>query len=92
MKSRPLVDGATTRSRPLAEAFRQLRTNLQYVDLDHSQKLIVVTSALPDEGKTTTTCNLAIALAQGGARVALVDADLRRPRAGAAWVWTMRSG
>jgi capsular exopolysaccharide synthesis family protein len=68
---------------PLAEAFRQLRTNLQYVDLDNAQKLIVITSSLAEEGKTTTTCNLAIALAQGGRRVLLVEADLRRPRAGA---------
>jgi receptor protein-tyrosine kinase/non-specific protein-tyrosine kinase len=66
---------------PLAESFRQLRTNLQYVDLDHENKLIMVTSPVPGEGKTTTTCNLAIALAQGGAKVALVGADLRRPRA-----------
>ncbi len=82
VKSKPLVMADDPQS-ALAEGFRRLRTNLQYVDLDRSQKLIVVTSALPNEGKTTTTCNLAIALAQGGARVALVDADLRRPRAGA---------
>jgi capsular exopolysaccharide synthesis family protein len=82
VKSKPLVVVDNPQS-PLAESFRQLRTNLQYVDLDHAQKLIVVTSALPNEGKTTTTCNLAIALAQGGAKVALVEADLRRPRAGA---------
>ncbi|MBA3741935.1 polysaccharide biosynthesis tyrosine autokinase [Sporichthya sp.] len=82
VKSRPLVVADNPQS-PLAEAFRQLRTNLQYVDLDHSQKLIVVTSALPNEGKTTTSCNLAIALAQSGAKVLLVEADLRRPRAGA---------
>ncbi|HVE27611.1 MAG TPA: polysaccharide biosynthesis tyrosine autokinase [Sporichthya sp.] len=66
---------------PLAESFRQLRTNLQYLDLDHAAKLVVVTSSLPGEGKTTTSCNLAIALAQGGARVAIVEADLRRPKA-----------
>jgi capsular exopolysaccharide synthesis family protein len=66
---------------PLAESFRQLRTNFQYVDLDHAAKLVVITSSLPGEGKTTTTCNLAIALAQGGARVAIVEADLRRPKA-----------
>ena len=66
---------------PLAESFRQLRTNLKYLDLDHAAKLVVVTSSLPGEGKTTTSCNLAIALAQGGARVAIVEADLRRPKA-----------
>ncbi|MGQ0845811.1 MAG: polysaccharide biosynthesis tyrosine autokinase [Sporichthyaceae bacterium] len=67
---------------PLAEAFRQLRTNLQYVDLDQSRKLVVVTSSLPNEGKTSTTCNLAIAMAQVGRKVLLVEADLRRPKAG----------
>jgi capsular exopolysaccharide synthesis family protein len=66
---------------PLAESFRQLRTNLQYIDMDHTAKLVVITSSLPGEGKTTTSCNLAIALAQGGARVAIVEADLRRPKA-----------
>lgn len=68
---------------PMAEACRQLRTNLEYTDLDHTNKSIVITSALPDEGKSTTACNLAIAMAQAGNRVALVEADLRRPRAGA---------
>ncbi|MHB8449152.1 MAG: tyrosine-protein kinase domain-containing protein [Mycobacteriales bacterium] len=62
-----------------AEAYRQLRTNLQFIDVDARPRSIVVTSSLPGEGKTTSTCNLAIALAQGGARVVLVDADLRNP-------------
>lgn len=81
IRTKPLVVHDDPQA-PLAEAFRQLRTNLQYVDLDNAQKLIVVTSSLAEEGKTTTTCNLAIALAQGGKRVLLVEADLRRPRAG----------
>ncbi|MGQ0629522.1 MAG: polysaccharide biosynthesis tyrosine autokinase [Sporichthyaceae bacterium] len=80
-KARPLIMVDAPRS-PLAESYRQLRTNLQYVDLDHSQKMVVVTSSVAGEGKTTTSVNLAIAAAQGGARVALVEADLRRPRAG----------
>lgn len=63
-----------------AEAFRQLRTNLQFVDIDNPPRSIVVTSSVPSEGKSTTTCNLAITLAQAGIRVALVDGDLRRPQ------------
>src|SRR5699024_8719811 len=65
---------------PRTAAFRVLRTNLQFVDVDHSSKVIVVTSSVPLEGKTTTTTNLAITLAQAGQRVALVEGDLRRPR------------
>lgn len=66
---------------PISEAYRLLRTNLQFLDLDTRPKSIVITSALPGEGKTSTATNLAIALAQTGQRVLLVDADLRRPRA-----------
>ena len=66
---------------PRAEAFRQLRTNLRFVDLDNHHKVIVVTSPLPAEGTTTTTLNLAIALASGGQKVLVVEADLRRPGA-----------
>ncbi len=65
---------------PRAEAFRQLRTNLQYVDVDRPPRVVVVTSALPDEGKSTTSVNLASTLAPAGTRVVLVEADLRRPR------------
>lgn len=62
-----------------AEAFRVLRTNLQYVEVDHEQKVFVVTSSLPGEGKSTTVVNLAITLAMADQRVALVECDLRRP-------------
>ena len=65
-----------------AEAFRQLRTNLQFVDIEHPLKSVVITSSLPGEGKSTTACNLAISLAQAGLKVILVEADLRRPRVG----------
>jgi capsular exopolysaccharide synthesis family protein len=65
---------------PRSEAFRKIRTNLQFIDVDRSQKTIVVTSSMPEEGKTTTLCNLAIVLAQAGRRVIVVETDLRRPR------------
>jgi capsular exopolysaccharide synthesis family protein len=64
---------------PRAEAFRQLRTNLQYVDVDNPRKVVIVTSALPGEGKTTSVCNLAITMAAADKRVLVVEADLRRP-------------
>ncbi|GAA4229556.1 non-specific protein-tyrosine kinase [Streptosporangium album] len=63
-----------------AEAFRSLRTNLQFVGVDRHPKSLVVTSCLPGEGKSSTAANLAITLAQAGWRVILVDGDLRRPR------------
>ncbi|MDN5895688.1 MAG: polysaccharide biosynthesis tyrosine autokinase [Nocardioides sp.] len=65
---------------PRSEAFRLLRTNLQYLDLDNQPRCLVITSPTPGEGKTNTSTNLAIALAQAGQRVLLVDGDLRRPR------------
>ena len=53
---------------PWAEAFRVLRTNMQYVDIDNEQKVFVLTSALPGEGKSTTAVNLAVTLTQAGQR------------------------
>ncbi len=65
---------------PASEAYRTLRTNVTFVHAEQRQlKLIVVTSPGPGEGKSTTAANLAITLAQQGAAVLLVDADLRRP-------------
>jgi succinoglycan biosynthesis transport protein ExoP len=76
---RPLVVHLDPRS-PRAEAFRSLRTNLQFVDVGRRARRFLLSSAMPSEGKTTTVANLAITIAEGGARVLVIDADLRRPR------------
>lgn len=65
---------------PRTEAFRVLRTNLQFLDLDHQPRCLVISSSLQGEGKTMISTNLAIALAQTGRRTLLIDGDLRRPR------------
>jgi len=65
---------------PRTEAFRLLRTNLQFLDLDEQPRCLVISSAVPGEGKTMTSTNLAVALAQTGRRTLVIDADLRRPR------------
>jgi len=65
----------------VAEAYRTLRTNLQFSSLDRPLHSLVVTSAVATEGKTTTVANLGVVMAQAGRRVVLVDADLRRPSA-----------
>lgn len=76
--TRPLIVHSDGMS-PRAESFRSLRTNLQFIGAAGSQRVVVVTSAMPSEGKTNTVTNLAIALADNGASVVLVDADLRNP-------------
>ncbi|MGB4137830.1 MAG: polysaccharide biosynthesis tyrosine autokinase [Microbacterium sp.] len=63
----------------IAEAVRELRTNIQYMDVDNPPRVIVVTSPLPGDGKSTIAANLAITLASGGQPVVLIDGDLRRP-------------
>jgi capsular exopolysaccharide synthesis family protein len=72
----------TAHQSPRAESFRQLRTNLQFANVSGHAKTVLVTSSLPGEGKSTTATNLAIAIAQAGQTVCLIDADLRRPMVG----------
>jgi len=78
-RANPIItpDGPSTAR---AEAFRVLRTNLEFADADTSRRSLVVTSSVTGEGKTTTLVNLAIVLAESGATVAVIDADLRTPR------------
>ena len=64
---------------PAAEAYRALRTNIQFAGLDQPCRTIVVTSASAGEGKTTSVANFGVVAAQAGSRVCLVDSDLRRP-------------
>lgn len=78
-KDRPLIVHVDPRS-PRAESFRTLRTNLQYLDVGRTDRSFVITSSIESEGKSTTGANLAIALADAGSRVLLIDADLRRPK------------
>jgi polysaccharide biosynthesis transport protein len=75
----PLIVQADPHS-PRAEAFRTLRTNLQFVDAANHPRSIVFTSSVPGEGKTTTTANLALTMAAGGGRICVIEGDLRRPR------------
>ena len=78
-KPAPLRDGAATLGDQLKESFRSLRTNIRLASIDGPLRKILVTSALPGEGKSTIVRNLAITYAELGLRVAVIDADLRNP-------------
>ncbi|MFQ4147864.1 polysaccharide biosynthesis tyrosine autokinase [Arthrobacter sp. LAPM80] len=74
----PLMSQKSPQNRR-SESFRQLRTNLQFAQVNSRSKTLLITSSLPGEGKSTTATNLALAMAEAGQSVVLVDADLRRP-------------
>jgi capsular exopolysaccharide synthesis family protein len=77
-RNNPAITFENDRS-AIAEAFRKLRTNLQFISVDHPPRLIVVSSPVPSEGKTTTAINIALALAEAEHNVLLVDGDMRKP-------------
>ena len=70
---------------PASEAYRTLRTNLEFSSLDHPLRSLVVTSPATNADKSTTLANLAVIMAEGGRKVVLVDGDLRRPALHSAW-------
>lgn len=85
------VAAAEARS-PITEAYRSLRTNIQFTSMDKPLKTILITSASPQEGKSLTAANLVIVLAQAGLQVVLLDCDLRRPSVHKLFELSNRSG
>lgn len=75
----PAINFANNQS-AIAEAFREFRTNLQFLEVDDPPRVLVITSPMPNEGKSTTALNIALALAEADHEVVLVDGDLRRPK------------
>jgi len=76
--SSPLITRSDPRS-PAAEAYRTLRTNIDFFSLDRSIHTLLVTAVAPNENKSITVANLAVSMAQGDKQTILVDADVRRP-------------
>jgi len=82
----------TNGNSPLAEAYRTLRTNIMFSAIDRPVRTILVTSAEPGDGKTTTVANLAVTYAREGKRTLIVDADLRKPSLHYMFMRSNRSG
>ncbi|RPJ36997.1 MAG: polysaccharide biosynthesis tyrosine autokinase, partial [Chloroflexi bacterium] len=86
-----LITQAQPRS-PVAEAYRGLRTNVQYASVDNPLRTLLVTSPAPGDGKTSVVANLATVMSQAGKQVTVVDADLHRPRVHSAFKLDSRPG
>lgn len=80
-RNNPVPDDTSLTS-PRMEAFRKLRVSFGFLEVDKPRKVIMFTSALPNDGKSTTVCNLAIALGTVGTRTIVVECDMRRPQVG----------
>lgn len=78
INKRPIITDLNPKS-PISEAYRTLRTNVEFSSIDEDLKVIMLTSAGPGEGKSTTTTNLSVVYAQSERKVLIIDADLRKP-------------
>ncbi|WIV20002.1 CpsD/CapB family tyrosine-protein kinase [Paenibacillus polygoni] len=90
-KKRHLIVLTNSRS-PIAEAYRSLRTNIDFSSVDQRTQVIMVTSSGPEEGKSTVVANLAVTYAQDGRKVLLIDADMRKPTGHRTFQLTNRTG